>query len=190
MNEDKVVPGGGFMTHPHREMEIISYVVSGELQHKDSMGNGSIIGAGEFQLISAGTGITHSEFNPSDEKDVHFYQIWIAPKEKGVSPHYHQKSLSNSSSGKPLQLVASPGGQNKSLPLNQDVNLYFGKLKKGEELNLQLPPERYGWVQMIEGETILNEVHLSSGDGASFYGREELSLLSKSDCILLFFDLS
>lgn len=189
INEDKVKPDHGFGTHPHRDMEIISYVVSGELEHKDSMGNGSVILPGEFQIITAGTGITHSEFNPSKDKETHFYQIWVLPDAKGIAPRYEQKSFSSQNENKELQLVASKDGENDSLTIHQDIRLFKGALKASNEIFLPLQAKRYGWIQVVSGELEINRVLLQAGDGASITDLLNPVVNALADSEFLFFDL-
>ena len=189
INEDRVSPGNGFGTHPHKDMEIISYVLSGELEHKDSLGNGSVIKAGEFQIISAGTGITHSEFNPSSEQETHFYQIWIEPEKKGLAPSYEQHSFGSSGKENELLLVASREKSEGSLKINQDVKLYVGSLAGSEARTLPLVSERHGWLQVVKGSLELNGDLLGSSDGASMSDECELRVVAKSDSEYLFFDL-
>ena len=189
INEDRVQAGHGFGTHPHSDMEILSYVRAGELEHKDSMGNGSVIKPGEFQLISAGSGITHSEFNPSSKQETHFYQIWITPNAKGLEPSYQQASFSNIKQGNGLRIIASLSGENGSLKINQDVKIYSAKLKSEESLVLPLTAQRHGWLQVIEGQCQLGEDLLNTSDGVSFSNELEPILTAQTDCELLFFDL-
>ncbi len=189
MNEDRVLPDNGFGTHPHSNMEIISYVVSGELEHRDSMENGSIIRAGEFQIITAGSGITHSEFNPSKENETHFYQIWIVPDTNDLAPSYGQKSFSEPTEPKSLQLVASQEETDGSLKINQDIRLYLGHLSAGEEVVLPLSDQRYGWLQIVDGTLELEGTHLTAGDGGALSGHEAPQITSRANTIFLFFDL-
>ncbi|MCB0330774.1 MAG: pirin family protein, partial [Bdellovibrionales bacterium] len=165
MNEDRIAPNNGFGTHPHDNMEIITYVISGELEHRDSMGNGSIIKAGEFQLMSAGTGITHSERNPSRDIETHLYQMWVFPEERGLTPSYSQKSFAAAQNQ--IQLVASREAGNGSLPIHQDMKLYLCRLENGGQIELPLAESRYGWIQAISGDFLLNGQRLSAGDGAA-----------------------
>ena len=186
INEDKVHPGNGFGTHPHNDMEIISYVVSGKLEHKDSMGNGSVINAGEFQCISAGSGITHSEFNPSATELAHFYQIWIEPDERGVEPNYAQRDFSSASG---LQLVASKGGKDGSLPINQDAKLYLARVDASERIALPLQKSRYGWLQVVKGSISIGDTQLVSSDGIALSNEREPEVVADSDSEFFFFDL-
>src|SRR4051794_6608888 len=154
INDDKVAPGEGFGTHPHRDMEIITYVLSGALEHKDSMGNGRTIRPGEVQYMSAGTGVQHSEFNPSNEEAAHFLQIWIQPDSKGVAPRYAEKSLKDAPEGK-LNLVTSKTGRDGSIPIHQDADLWLGKLGAGNRVTHTLAPGRHAWLHVAEGEVSL-----------------------------------
>src|SRR5262249_20277751 len=151
INDDIVGPGGGFDTHPHRDMEIITYVLSGALQHKDSMNNGRIIRPGEFQYMAAGTGVLHSEFNPSATDPVHLLQIWIVPEKKGLKPHYAEKTGAQLPGGR-LNLVASKSGRDGSIAINQDSDLYLAKLSAGQEVAHELGAQRHVWVHVAEGE--------------------------------------
>ena len=189
MNEDRVAPGKGFGTHPHRNMEIITYVISGELEHKDSMGNGSVISAGEFQYLSAGKGITHSEFNPSNENETHLYQIWIVPEKTGLSPTYEQRTFELEESENGLVLIASPDGRARSITIRQDASLYLGKLDAEKYLELPLSEERQGWLQIVSGEAELNGHQLAVSDGAAISAESNLRIHSHSGAKFLFFDL-
>lgn len=185
INDDKVSGGAGFGTHSHRDMEIISYVLSGALQHNDSMGNLADIKAGQFQYICAGTGIEHSEYNASEKETVHFLQIWIVPKQKGLKPHYAElNALPDSNSC--WQLICSPGKADGSIQINQDVNLYLGKLS-GTELK-HLLNKRPCWLHVAGGEVKVNEVDLKEGDGISVMNEEQISLISRQKAEVLMFD--
>src|SRR5258708_5416718 len=155
INDDTVAPGGGFGTHPHRDMEIITYILSGELEHKDSMGNGRVIRPGEVQYMAAGTGVQHSEFNPSGKTPVHLLQIWIQPDHLGVKPRYEEKSLVKAKTGV-LHLVASKSGRDNSIAINQDADLFLTKLEAGETVEHPLRPSRNAWVHVAEGAVELN----------------------------------
>ena len=167
INEDVVSPSNGFGTHPHANAEIISYVLEGQLEHKDSMGNGSIINAGELQRITAGTGITHSEFNPSDVAPAHFYQIWLEPKVQNVEPSYQQEDFRNSLAANELTLVASPDGSEGSLRINQDAKIYLAKLEHGEQVTYPISKGRHAWLQIIKGTVEVNGAVLNTSDGAA-----------------------
>jgi len=189
INEDYVAPEMGFGMHPHRDMEIITYVVSGALQHKDSMGNTAVMRAGDVQRISAGTGILHSEINASTKEPVHLLQIWIIPDHKGATPRYAEKSYAQAEPGK-LHLVASKTGREGSIPINQDANLYLGKLRTGETVAQVLGAKRYGWLQLIKGELNVNGTKLQPGDAAAIKETEKVILTAAADAEFLLFDLN
>lgn len=189
INDDTVTGGGGFGTHPHRDMEIISYVLSGALQHKDSMGNTALMRAGDVQRISAGSGIAHSEYNFSPIEPVHFLQIWILPDERGVKPAYAERSYGSAPSGK-LHLVASKTGRDNSITIHQDADMYIGKLNPGEEVRHALRPERHAWVQVAEGEVTLNGQKLNAGDGAAVSREELLAFVAGKTSQVVLFDLN
>src|SRR6266567_5434793 len=188
INDDIVGPGGGFDTHPHRDMEIITYVLSGALEHKDSMKNGRVIRAGEFQYMAAGTGVLHSEFNPSPTEPVHLLQIWILPEKKGLKPRYAEKTGSDLPGGR-LNLVASKTGRDGSIAINQDADLYLAKLSPGEEVTHRLRPQRHAWLHVAEGEVTLNGELLRAGDGAALSAEDALKLAGKTPSQVLLFDL-
>jgi hypothetical protein len=189
INDDTIAGGGGFGTHPHRDMEIITYVLSGALEHKDSMGNGRVIRPGEVQYMAAGTGVAHSEFNPSPTEPVHLLQIWILPDHKGAKPTYAEKSFAQAAPGK-LYLAASKSGRDGSIPINQDVDVLVGKLGAGNKISHTLKPGRYGWLQVAEGEMELNGLLLKAGDGAALSGESSVQLAGKSAAQVLLFDLN
>ncbi|MEO0480465.1 MAG: pirin family protein [Planctomycetota bacterium] len=166
INEDRVEPAKGFPTHGHRDMEILSYVLSGVLEHKDSMGNGSQMRPGDVQLMSAGTGVTHSEFNASQSEGLHFLQMWIGPKERGTEPRYEQKSFSVEDRSGRLRLVVSPDGADGSLTIGQDARLYAGILRSGDVVEQPLGEDRVAWLQVARGSVQLGDETLSAGDGA------------------------
>jgi len=188
INDDTVEPDKGFGTHPHSDMEIISYVLEGELAHKDSMGNGSTIRQGEVQRMSAGTGITHSEFNPSRTERMRFLQIWIVPDRQGYTPGYEQKAFPDNELRNCLRCVASPDGEGDSLTLHQDARMYLGKLQQGGA-TLDLKPGRCGYVQLAQGSMTLNDQAMQSGDGAYIDGAITLNLVSSKTAEVLVFDL-
>lgn len=190
MNEDRVRPGKGFGTHPHDNMEIITYVLSGQLEHRDSLGNGSVITAGEIQRISAGTGVLHSEFNPSDVEPVHFYQIWILPKERDVQPHYDQRSFDGLLDTNKLSLIVSGDGRQETIPINQDVDLYAARLSSGQEVRYSLANGRHGWLQVASGDVTVNDVYLGASDGAQIGTERELSIKAGGASEILLFDLA
>ena len=176
INEDRVQPGQGFGTHSHRDMEIVTYVLEGALEHKDSMGNSSVIRPGEVQRMSAGTGVTHSEFNRSDKEPVHLLQIWIFPAEKGLTPSYEQRPFSAQEKKNKLRLVASPKGDQGSVSVHQDVLIYDARLEKGKSVTHKLKQDRGVWVQVIQGELRLNGKGLKEGDGASITNEKLIRL--------------
>jgi quercetin 2,3-dioxygenase len=165
LNEDRVAPGQGFGTHSHHDMEIVTYVLEGQLAHKDSMGNGSVIVPGDVQYMSAGTGVRHSEFNASKTEVTHFVQIWILPDREGYTPRYDQKRFEESEKLGRLRLIVSPKGTDGSIAIRQDVNVYAAVLTPGQSVSLDLPVDRYAWVQVLRGELSVNGQALSAGDG-------------------------
>ena len=167
INEDRVAAGAGFPTHGHRDMEIVSYVLEGGLEHKDSLGTGSVIRPGDVQRMSAGTGVRHSEYNASKTAPVHFFQIWILPSQSGVSPGYEQKTFTDADKRGRLRVVAAPDGRDGSVTLNADAAIYAGLLAAGESAELSLAPERHAWVQVARGAAHVNGTRLSTGDGAA-----------------------
>ncbi|MGE0267385.1 MAG: pirin family protein [Candidatus Omnitrophota bacterium] len=189
INDDTVQPGNGFDAHPHRDMEIISYVIEGELEHKDSLGHGSVLTAGEVQAICAGTGITHSEFNPSAAHPVHFLQIWIFPGEKGLKPRYQQLPLSGLKKDRGLTLFASNREEDRCLFISQDARVYHGQLARGQSRVYPATPDRGLWVQMITGELTLDGQSLKTGDGAAIEHAQEITLKSPEASEFLLFDL-
>jgi quercetin 2,3-dioxygenase len=190
INEDRVQPGQGFGTHPHRDMEIISYVVEGALAHEDSMGNGSTIRPGEVQRMTAGTGVLHSEFNQSKDQVVHFLQIWIRPDRNGLEPGYEQKAFPPEERRGRLRLVASPDGRDGSVVVHQDALLHATLLGPKDEVSLPLAAGRHAWVQVVRGEVDLNGERLAPGDGAAVSGEKALSLRGRGDAEVLVFDLA
>lgn len=166
INQDRVAPGGGFPTHPHRDMEIFSYVLEGALEHKDSMGNGRTLRPGQIQLMSAGRGVTHSEYNPSNREGTHFLQIWIQPRERGLTPNYTEWHPKPEQEAAPKVLVISPDGRDGSATIRQDAEVYRLRLKAGERLEHALRPGRGVWLQMIKGRATLDGVLVEEGDGA------------------------
>lgn len=191
INEDQVQPGKGFGTHSHRDMEIISYVLKGALEHKDSIGNGSVIRPGDVQRMSAGTGIAHSEFNASTTEPVHFLQIWIIPEKTGIEPSYEQKHFPVAEKQGKLKLVASPDGKNSSVKVHQDVNLYVAVLNQGDRINHSLDHNRSLWLQVTRGSLNLNGQNLQTGDGAGITQETNLELLAtENDTEILLFDLA
>lgn len=190
INEDRVAQGRGFGTHPHRDMEIISYVLEGELGHQDSMGNGSVIRPGEVQRMTAGTGVYHSEKNPSPTQPVHFLQIWILPAQRGLAPSYEQKGFSTEERQGKLRLVASQGGEEGAVTVHQDVKLYAGLFGPGEEARYTLGAGRGAWVHVARGEVLLNGERLEAGDAAAIEGSAEILIQGTSQGEVLLFDLA
>ncbi|HET7437563.1 MAG TPA: pirin family protein [Thermoanaerobaculia bacterium] len=188
INEDRVAAGRGFGTHAHRDMEIVSYVLEGELAHRDSMGTGSVIRPGEVQRMSAGTGVMHSEMNPSEDEPVHFLQIWILPERRGITPSYEQKKFEDAERTGTLRLVASPDASDGSLKLHQDVRIYSTLLDGKTELSHEFKPDRYGWVQVTRGEVQLNGTKLQAGDGAAIENESRVTLSGSGEVLL--FDLN
>lgn len=190
INEDRVQPGQGFDTHGHSDMEIISYVLDGALEHKDSLGTGSIIQPGDVQRMTAGTGVRHSEFNASNSEDVHFLQIWILPEAKGLAPSYEQKHFAPAERQGQLRLVASRDGRQGSITVHQDVDLYAALLADGDELTHSLAAGRKGWLQVARGSVALNGETLNAGDGAALDGAESLRIEGSGDAEVLLFDMT
>jgi redox-sensitive bicupin YhaK (pirin superfamily) len=189
INEDWVRPSEGFGTHPHDNMEIITYVISGALSHKDSMGNVKSLLAGQVQTMSAGTGLTHSEFNGSATEEVHLYQMWIIPKTRDIEPRYHEwHPPENIEYGK-FYLIASPDGKDGSAEINRDVSLYLSHLKAGSSAELPLKQNRYGWLQIATGEIDFNGTILKEGDAVSFELENAPTIMAQKDAQILFYDL-
>lgn len=189
INEDFIAGGGGFQTHGHRDMEIISYVAKGALEHKDSMGNAGVIRPGEVQRMSAGTGVRHSEFNHSKDEAVHLLQIWILPDQEGRQPGYEQKSFSEKFKDNELTLVAAKNGRNGSVSMNQDVDMYVLKSEAAGHKKFTLHPGRSAWLQVIHGEVIANENKLSKSDGVAISKEEALALSWTPQSEFVLFDL-
>ena len=189
INEDQVQPAQGFDTHGHSDMEIISYVLGGALEHKDSMGNGSVIRPGDVQRMSAGTGVRHSEFNASDKDPVHFLQIWILPESKGLEPSYEQKHFAAEDKRGRLRLVGSRDGRDGSVTIHQDADLYATLLGDGDTVSHELAEGRKGWVQVARGSAMLNEQPLDAGDGVAVEGPATIGLTGTSDSEILLFDM-
>ncbi|MEK6259939.1 MAG: pirin family protein [Planctomycetota bacterium] len=190
MNEDRVAPGQGFGMHGHRDMEIVTLVLSGALEHRDSLGNGEVLRPGELQRMTAGTGIRHSEFNPSETEPVHLYQIWITPEQRGLTPSYEQRAFDTSSSEGSWQLIASHDGRDGSLTVYQDVSLWRAQLDAGQELTFELSPQRFGWLQVMTGQVELNELTLAVGDGAAISDETKLLIRASESSEVLLFDLN
>jgi quercetin 2,3-dioxygenase len=190
INDDRVTPGAGFPTHPHRDMEIISYVVSGALEHKDSMGTGSVIRPGDVQRMTAGTGVTHSEYNPSKTEGTRFLQIWVLPEKQGLAPGYEQKPFPMEERENTLRLVASQDGQEGSITVHQDVNIYASVLRSGASVDYTLAPRRHAWLQVVNGRLTVNgETALEEGDGLSAQDVVALHIQATEDAEFLLFDL-
>jgi redox-sensitive bicupin YhaK (pirin superfamily) len=189
INEDRVQPAQGFDTHGHSDMEIISYVLDGALEHKDSMGNGSVIRPGDVQRMSAGTGVRHSEFNASDSDPVHFLQIWILPERKSLEPSYEQKHFAEDDKRGRLRLVGSRDGRDGSVTIHQDADLYATVLGDGDTVSHELAEGRKGWVQVAKGSAMLNEQLLDAGDGVAVEGPATIGLTGTSETEILLFDM-
>jgi redox-sensitive bicupin YhaK (pirin superfamily) len=189
INEDRVAAGQGFGTHGHRDMEIISYVLEGALGHKDSLGNGSVLRPGELQCMTAGTGIRHSEFNPSESERVHFYQIWLLPKQQGLPPRYDQRAFPEEERRGELRVVASPDGREGSLTIHQDAEVRLASLAAGERVTHELAPRRHAWLQVLRGSVQLNGVPLATSDGAAVSDESPLTVLGTESCEVMLFDL-
>lgn len=189
INEDRIAPGKGFGTHPHRDMEIITYVIDGVIEHKDSMGNGTTITPGEVQRMTAGTGVLHSEFNHSHEKELHLLQIWIYPERTGLEPGYEQTRFEREQKLNRLRLVGSRDGREGSVTIHQDVNLYASVLEPGEEVVLELGPDRKVFVQIIRGDLAGDGETLSAGDGARIEDKRSLKFVANSEAEFLVFDM-
>jgi quercetin 2,3-dioxygenase len=190
INEDYVAPASGFPTHPHNDMEIITYILEGQLEHKDSLGTGSVILPGDGQRMSAGRGIRHSEFNPSKSQPVHLYQIWIMPEKKGLEPSYEQKKFPAEEKQGKFRLIASPDAKEGSVMINQDACLFVTLLPPGEEVGHSFAEGRRGWLQVAKGEVELNGQRLVQGDGAAISDERRLSLKGTKDSEVLLFDLA
>lgn len=190
MNEDFVEPGQGFGTHPHRDMEIVTYVLEGALEHRDSMGNGAVLTPGEFQRMSAGTGITHSEFNPSEKELVHLYQIWLLPERHGIEPSYEQKRFAEEERHNRFRLVASRDAEDGSLLIHQDARIYLSTLDAGHQLDFPIASGRHAWLQVLRGQVYLNDLLLDTSDGAAFSEEQALQIRAAIDSEVMLFDLA
>ena len=189
INDDRVAPGMGFGTHPHRDMEIFSYVLEGALQHKDSMGNGSVLKPGQIQLMSAGRGVTHSEFNPSRDQPLHFLQVWIQPRERGLTPSYTEWRPKSGQADAPKVLVISPDGRDGSATIHQDADIYRIRLQPGQTVTHELKRGRGAWLQIAEGALSFNGNTLTTGDGASTEEPGTLTLAATQPTEAILFDL-
>ncbi|MDZ4785179.1 MAG: pirin family protein [bacterium] len=189
INEDRVAPGKGFGAHPHRDMEIVTYVLAGSLEHKDSLGTGSIIKPGEIQRMSAGRGITHSEFNASKSESVHLLQIWITPKERGIDPGYEQKSINFTNNPKTFTLIASENAVESAVTIHQDAKIYASRIAKGEEIShaLTMP---YAWLQVAQGEVELNGTVLQAGDGAQIEDEKQIIVKATRETEVILFEMN
>jgi hypothetical protein len=190
LNEDWVAPGAGFPMHPHRDMEIVTYMLEGALEHRDSTGGGSVIRAGVVQRMTAGKGIYHSETNPSSNEAAHLIQIWIFPRERGLEPGYEEKIVHGDGAGGGFRLIASPDGRDGSVTIQQDVDLFAGKLPQGAEFRHALQPGHKAWVQIARGTVTLNGQRLSAGDGAGLWDEAALDIRAGDDAELLLLDMT
>ena len=189
INQDRVEPGQGFGTHGHKDMEIVSYVLDGVLEHKDSMGNGAQMRPGEVQLMSAGTGVTHSEFNGSDTDPLHFLQMWIFPKDNGTTPRYEQRAYSEEERQGNLRLVVSPNGENGSVTIGQDARMYAGLFANGETAEHTVPADRQAWLHVARGTVTLNGEELRAGDGAAIRDEANLTITGVEDAELVMWEV-
>jgi redox-sensitive bicupin YhaK (pirin superfamily) len=190
INEDRVQPGHGFPTHSHRDMEIITYILAGALEHRDSMGNGSVIRPGDVQRMSAGAGVSHSEFNPSETEPVHLLQIWILPQRHGLPPSYEEKHFSDRERRGRLRLIAASDGRQGSVTIHQDAQVYATVLDAGQTAVHALDEHRSAWLQVARGTIRLNEVELKQGDGAAIRSESELKIAAHDQAEVLLFDLA
>lgn len=190
INEDRVQPGAGFGAHTHQDMEILTYVLDGALEHHDSMGNRGVIRAGEVQRMSAGTGVVHSESNASATDLVHFFQIWILPERRGLRPGYEQRAIAADDTRGRLYLVAAPAGDNGAVTINQDARVYLSRLGPGEETSHPLDPGRHAWAHVVHGRVTVNGMALGAGDGAAVSAERSLSIAAVEPSEMLLFDLS
>jgi len=190
INEDVVAPGRGFPRHGHRDMEIFTYILRGALQHRDSMGNGSIIRPGDVQRMSAGTGVTHSEANASSDEPVHLLQIWILPAKEGIEPDYEEKKFPTDEKLNRLRLIISPDGAEGAVRINQDARVYASVIDTGQEVAHQLGPGRHAWIQVAAGSITVNDVELKQGDGAAISEESTISITAQDQSEILLFDLA
>jgi len=189
INDDRVAPGEGFGKHGHRDMEILTYILAGALEHRDSMGNGSVIRPGDVQRMSAGTGVTHSEFNPSATEEVHFLQIWLLPEALRLTPGYEQKHLTAADKRGRLRLIAAHDAEDGAVVIHQQARIYAGLLDGAESAEFRVAPGRRAWLQMARGALSVDDVRLSAGDGARTAGPVQLTLHGGTDAEVLVFDL-
>jgi redox-sensitive bicupin YhaK (pirin superfamily) len=190
INDDRIAAGAGFPTHGHKDMEILTYVVSGAVEHKDSLGTGSVIRPGDAQIMSAGTGIMHSEFNPSQTEKLHLLQIWMLPDTTGLSPRYDQRAFPLEEKQGKLRLIAAKDGRDNAVIIHQDIDLYASILNKGDVINFHVQPHRYAWLQIVTGEATFNGQELSAGDGVQISGEEELEISTNLNAEILLFELA
>ncbi|MBI2871467.1 MAG: pirin family protein [Candidatus Omnitrophica bacterium] len=190
INEDRIEPGKGFGTHGHRDMEIITYILEGELEHRDSMGSGAVIRPGEVQRMSAGTGVTHSEFNPSRTNPVHLLQIWILPEKNGLKPGYEQRAFKPELRKNRLCLAAAGRPSAGALKIHQDASLYISSLEKGKKVEYAIDMYRHAWIQAARGSVQVNGVSFKESDGAAVSGEKLLTIAALSDAELLLFDMA
>ncbi|MEE4184305.1 MAG: pirin family protein [Gammaproteobacteria bacterium] len=190
INDDRIQPAMGFGTHPHRDMEIITYVLDGALEHRDSLGTGSVIRAGDVQRMTAGTGVTHSEYNHSDQEPVHLLQIWILPEAAALEPGYEQRHFAAADKHNRLRLIASRDGRESSVTVHQDVSVYAAQLEPGAAVTYQLDRDRMAWLQVARGSVVANDLSLAAGDGLALAGEPVLRLRGQAPCELLLFDMA
>lgn len=189
INEDRIAGGSGFGLHPHKDMEIITYIISGALEHKDSLGNIGIISRDEVQVMSAGIGIQHSEYNHLKDRETHFLQIWILPEKKAIVPKYSQKSFKEDFLKKNFILAVSKEGREGSLVINQDADMHIGRAKAMEEINFKVRSGRRVWIQMIDGRIEVNDIQMQAGDGLAIVNEDSIKIVSKSNSEFILFDL-
>ena len=189
INEDRIAPGKGFGTHPHKDMEIVTYIIKGAIEHKDSMGNGTVIRAGEVQRMTAGTGVLHSEFNHSREDELHLLQIWIFPEQKNLEPGYEQTLFSRDEKLNRLRLIGSRDGREGSITIHQDVDLYASALENGKEVSLGDVADRRIFVQVVSGDVVVNDQQLSAGDGLGIHDIDGVKVRAITDAEFLLFNL-
>jgi redox-sensitive bicupin YhaK (pirin superfamily) len=190
INDDRVAPGGGFDTHPHRDMEIITWVLAGALEHRDSLGNGSVIRPGDIQRMTAGTGILHSEFNPSPTDEVHLLQIWLFPEARGLTPGYEQKAFTQGALQNALRLVASQTGRDGSVTIHQDADVYVAALEHGKSVRHELRPGRFAWLQVARGSVGVSGRGLGTGDGVAVNDERWLEITGREGSEIVLFDLA
>jgi len=189
INEDRIAPGKGFGTHPHKDMEIVTYVINGAIEHKDSMGNGTVITAGEVQRMTAGTGVQHSEFNHSENTELHLLQIWIFPEKNDLQPGYEQIPYSRDDKLNQLKLVGTRDGRDGSITIHQDIDLYASVLEQDNDVTLDLSMDRKAFVQVVSGDIVVNGEQLSAGDGVQLADERSIAILASTDAEFLLFDM-